>query len=329
VDAKQLIEKLVSRLNKPHSIGGQSHIITVSIGATLFNGEELDVNQIIGQADFAMFEVKKNGRNDYKFFDNNMRDTVTIQGSARSDFSIGIEREEFRLFYQVQVDNNDNVFGAEALVRWMHPERSLLLPDKFIRLLDEPCLGEWILNAACSQLNRWEKNSLTRDLTLSVNISAKQFHQVNFVEQVKATVRKHCINPRLLILEFKESALVDNIEFVIASMNILKEFGIKFDLNNFGIGYSSLHYLTKLPLDHIKIDLSFVRNLTTNNEDGIIVQTITAMADSLGVNVIAEGVETEAQKQILKNNGCQRYQGFLFGKPEPIAEFERVLFKAS
>lgn len=328
VEANQVVDKLVNRLSKPYSIGGQTHIITVSIGATLFNGEELDVNQIIGQADFAMFEAKKNGRNHHKFFDKNMRETVTIQGSSRIDFFIGIEKKQFRLFYQVQVDNNDNVFGAEALVRWMHPERSLLLPDKFISLLDEPCLGEWILNEACMQLNRWENSSLTRDLTLSVNISAKQFHQVNFVEQVKATVRKHCINPRLLILEFKECALVDNIEFVVASMNILKAFGIKFDLNNFGIGYSSLLYLTKLPLDHIKIDLSFVHNLTANNEDDLIVKTITAMAGSLGVSVIAEGVETETQKQILKNNGCQRYQGFLFGKPEPIAEFERVHFKA-
>ncbi|MEY3785983.1 MAG: hypothetical protein RLZ75_188, partial [Pseudomonadota bacterium] len=204
VEANQVVDKLVNRLSKPYSIGGQTHIITVSIGATLFNGEELDVNQIIGQADFAMFEAKKNGRNHLKFFDKNMRETVTIQGSSRIDFFIGIEKKQFRLFYQVQVDNNDNVFGAEALVRWMHPERSLLLPDKFISLLDEPCLGEWILNEACMQLNRWENSSLTRDLTLSVNISAKQFHQVNFVEQVKATVRKHCINPRLLILEFKE-----------------------------------------------------------------------------------------------------------------------------
>jgi EAL domain-containing protein (putative c-di-GMP-specific phosphodiesterase class I) len=202
-------------------------------------------------------------------------------------------------------------------------------PVQFIPLAEETGLilpiGQWVLETACTQLKFWEQNALTRDLVLAINVSAKQFRQADFVAQVQATVQRHAINPMRLKLELTESMLLDSIEDIITKMNVLKEIGIRFSLDDFGTGYSSLQYLKRLPLDQLKIDQSFVRDLATDSSDKAIVRTIIAMAQSLSLDVIAEGVETEEQQQLLMNKGCTHYQGYLFGKPVPIEQFEALL----
>jgi EAL domain-containing protein (putative c-di-GMP-specific phosphodiesterase class I) len=219
--------------------------------------------------------------------------------------------------------------GAEALIRWLHPERGWVYPAQFITLAEGAGLilpiGLWVLETVCTQLNAWQQDALTRDLILAINVSAKQFHQAGFVAQVQAAVQRHAINPMLLKLELTESILLKNMEDTIATMNALHEIGIRFSLDDFGTGYSSLQYLKRLPLDQLKIDQSFVRDLATDSSDKAIVRAIIAMAHSLDMDVIAEGVETEEQRQFLLDTGCTHYQGYLFGKPVPIEQFEALL----
>jgi EAL domain-containing protein (putative c-di-GMP-specific phosphodiesterase class I) len=227
------------------------------------------------------------------------------------------------------MDSSNRPLGAEALIRWLHPERGLVSPAQFIPLAEENGLiltmGLWVLETACTQLKAWEQDTLTRDLILAVNVSAKQFHRVDFVAQVQFLMKRHAINPMLLKLELTESMLQENIEDTIATMNALKENGVLFSLDDFGTGYSSLQYLKRLPLDQLKIDQSFVRDLATDSSDKAIVRTIIAMAQSLNLDVIAEGVETEEQRQLLVDKGCTYFQGHLFGKPVPIEQFEALL----
>ena len=233
------------------------------------------------------------------------------------------------MFYQIKVDGLCQPVGAEGLIRWKHPERGLMLPFQFIPLAEETGLiqpiGQWVLETACSQLKAWQKNTLTRHLILSVNISARQFRQTDFVGQVKAILERHAVEPSLLKLELTEGMLLDNVNDIVAAMNALNKIGVRFSLDDFGKGYSSLQYLKQLPLDQLKIDRSFVRDLVNNNSDKAIVRTIIAMARSLNLDVIAEGVETEAQKNLLKKKGCEIFQGYLFGKPVPIEQFEALL----
>jgi EAL domain-containing protein (putative c-di-GMP-specific phosphodiesterase class I) len=240
-----------------------------------------------------------------------------------------IKLKQFQLYYQLQVDSSRRPLGAEALIRWLHPEQGLVSPAQFIPLAEETGLiipiGKWVLETACAQLKAWQQNKLTQKLTLSVNVSARQFHEQGFVAQVKAAVLYHAINPILLKLEPTESILLENIEGTISIMNELKAIGVHFALDDFGTGFSSLQYLKKLPLNQLKIDQSFVRDLVSDNNDQAIVRTIIAMAKSLNLEVIAEGVETEKQQQILETNGCNHFQGYLFGKPIPLDEFEASL----
>ncbi|MEQ1599231.1 MAG: EAL domain-containing protein, partial [Methylotenera sp.] len=215
------------------------------------------------------------------------------------------------------------------LIRWLHPEHGLVSPFNFIPLAEETGLiipiGQWVLETACAQLKAWQLNKLTCDLTLSINVSAKQFHQVNFVDQVQNSIHKYAINPKLLKLELTESILLESIDDTIIIMNALKKVGIRFSLDDFGTGYSSLQYLKRLPLTQLKIDQSFVRDIVIDSNDKAIVRTIIAMAQSMEMEVIAEGVETDEQRQLLFNKGCKKYQGYLFGKPVPIEVFEAQL----
>jgi EAL domain-containing protein (putative c-di-GMP-specific phosphodiesterase class I) len=219
--------------------------------------------------------------------------------------------------------------GAEALIRWLHPKRGVVSPIEFIPLAEECGLilpiGEWVLETACAQLKAWQEDEISRDFVLSVNVSARQFRQSDLVALVKANVHKYAINPMLLKLELTESLLLENIEKTILSMNELNQIGIRFSLDDFGTGYSSLQYLKRLPLDQLKIDQSFVRDLASDDSDRAIVRTIIAMARSLNLNYIAEGVETEGQRKLLFDMGCIHYQGYLYGKPMPIAQFEELL----
>lgn len=281
------------------------------------------------QADIAMYQGKKSGRNTIRFFDPQMQNSINARVALEKDLLKAIENQQFQLYYQIQVDSSHQVVGAEVLIRWPHPERGLVPPLQFIPLAEETGMiqpiGQWVLETAFAQLKAWQQDVRTSSLTLSVNVSAKQFRQADFVAQVHAAIQSHDIDPKLIKLELTETMLLDDIEKTIETMKELNETGIRLSLDDFGTGYSSLQYLKRLPLDQLKVDQSFVRDIATNNSDVTIVRTIISMAQSLGLEVIAEGVETEEQRHFLLANGCTHYQGYLFSKPVPIEEFESLL----
>ncbi|MEI7456719.1 MAG: EAL domain-containing protein [Nitrosomonadales bacterium] len=316
-------------LNQVYRLENQEYLNTPSIGATLFNKQSQSMDEILKQADIAMYQAKKSGRNSLRFFAPEMLANICVRASLESALRIAIEQLQFELYYQIQVDDSGRFLGAEALIRWKHHERGFVSPAQFIPLAEETGLilpiGQWVLETACIQLKDWEPGTLTRDLVLSVNVSAKQFRQINFAAQVQSLVQRHAIKPSLLKLEITESMLFENIEEIIVIMGTLKKIGVLFSLDDFGTGYSSLQYLKRLPLDQLKIDQSFVRDIAVDSSDKAIVSTIIAMAQSLGLDVIAEGVETEEQRKILHNAGCIHYQGYLFSKPVPIEQFEALL----
>ncbi len=322
-------EKILATLNQPYQLGGHEYRGTPSIGVTLFDDQQSGVEELLKQADIAMYQAKKAGRNTLRFFDAQMQTNVDARAALENELRNALVNKEFQLHYQIQVDSLHQSLGAEALIRWIHPERGLVSPAEFIPLAEETGLilpiGQWVLDTACAQLKAWQQDALTKNLILAVNVSAKQFRQANFVDQVQATVQRHAIDPSYLKLELTESLLLENIEDTIAAMNALNEIGIRFSLDDFGTGYSSLQHLKQLPLNQLKIDQSFVRDLASDNSDKAIVRTVIAMADSLGLDIIAEGVETEVQQQLLLGKGCTNYQGYLFSRPVPIEEFEALL----
>jgi EAL domain-containing protein (putative c-di-GMP-specific phosphodiesterase class I) len=321
--------KILDALNQPYDLNSYHYNITSSVGAILFIGHQTGTDELFKQADIAMYQAKKGGRNTLRFFDPQMQADINSQVALEREIGIAIDKRQFILYYQIQIDSSRRALGAEALIRWQHPERGLVSPGQFIPLAEETGLivpiGKWVLETACAQLKAWQGNTLTKELTLSVNVSAKQFHQANFVRDVQEAVQNHSVNPYLLKLEPTESILQKNIEETIQTMNELKAIGVRFALDDFGTGFSSLQYLKKLPLNQLKIDQSFVRDLVFDSNDQAIVRTIIAMAQSLNLEVIAEGVETEQQQLILRGNGCNHYQGYLFGQPMPIEEFEASL----
>ncbi len=244
-----------------------------------------------------------------------------------------LAKQQFHLFYQIQVNSSGRALGAEALIRWLSPEGNLVSPAEFIPLAEETGLilpiGQWVLDTACARIRSWQQDARTRDLVLSINVSARQFHQTDFVTQVLTAVRRYAINPSLLKLELTESMLLESVNETIDTMIALKEAGIQFSLDDFGTGYSSLQYLKRLPLNQLKIDRSFVRDIAVDPSDRAIVRTIIAMAESLELGIIAEGVETEEQREILLSKGCTHFQGYLFGKPVPFVQFNALLHQAS
>ncbi len=322
-------EKIRETLSQPYQLDSYEYLSSPSIGATLFNDDSQTVEELLKQTDLAMYQAKKSGGNTMRFFDPQMQAAIDARTSLEAELRKAIDRNEFQMFYQIKVDGLCHPIGAEGLIRWIHPERGLVLPSHFIPLAEETGLirpiGQWVLETACSQLKAWQGNTLTRNLVLTVNVSAKQFRQTDFVGQVKAVLQRHAVDPSMLKLELTEGMLLDNVNDIVAAMNVLNEIGVKFSLDDFGTGYSSLQYLNQLPLDQLKIDRSFVRDLVNGNSDMAIMHTIIAMARSLNLDVIAEGVETEAQKNLLKTSGCANFQGYLFGRPVPIDQFETLL----
>jgi diguanylate cyclase (GGDEF)-like protein/PAS domain S-box-containing protein len=323
--------KILTALQQPFVLVSYEHWSTCSIGASLFKNQPQLIEDLLKQADIAMYQAKKAGRNTLRFFDPLMQESINVHFALEKELHAAFEAKQFELYYQVQVDNAYRPLGAECLIRWIHPERGLVAPNLFIPLAEEVGLillmGNWVLETACAQLEKWQPDVKTRQLVLAVNVSAKQFHQKDFAQQVIALVNKYNIDPKLLKLELTESMLVDDVENTIATMNTLRKFGIQFSLDDFGTGYSSLQYLKRLPLDQLKIDLSFVKNIVQDSSDRAIVRTIIAMAQSLNIDVIAEGVEVEEQRQILINKGCIHFQGYLFSKPLPLSKFESLLIE--
>jgi diguanylate cyclase (GGDEF)-like protein/PAS domain S-box-containing protein len=327
--AEAVGEKILDSLNRSYQLATHEHRSTPSIGVTLFMGQQQAGEELLKQADIAMYQSKKAGRNTLRFFDMQMQNIVNNRAALEGELRKALDGHQFQLYYQVQVDSSRRPLGAEALIRWIHPDRGLLSPAQFIPMAEETGLilpiGRWVLETACAQISAWRDNPLTRDLVLAVNVSAQQFRQAGFVDHVLAAIRHHAINPACLKLELTESLLLESVEDTVATMNALHEIGVQFSLDDFGTGYSSLQYLKRLPLDQLKIDQSFVHDISTDSSDRAIVSTIIAMANSLHLGVIAEGVETEDQRQLLQDNGSTHYQGYLFGKPIPIEQFEALL----
>jgi diguanylate cyclase (GGDEF)-like protein/PAS domain S-box-containing protein len=326
---KLVAEKILVSLNSPYKLAEHDCRNTPSIGATLFSNYQQSVDVLMRQADIAMYQAKKAGRNTLRFFDQKMQASINERAVLERELNLAVENKQFQLYYQIQVDSGRKPLGAEALIRWIHPERGMVSPAAFIPLAEETGLilpiGQMVLDTACAQLKAWQESELTEKLTLSVNVSAKQFQEAAFVDKIRAAVEFNQINPMLLKIEPTESVLLENIEDTIVTMNNLKALGVRFALDDFGTGFSSLQYLKRLPLDQLKIDQSFVRDISTDSSDKAIVSTIIGMAQRLGLDVIAEGVETEEQRQFLQLSGCHKYQGYLFGKPMPIEQFEAQL----
>jgi predicted signal transduction protein with EAL and GGDEF domain len=322
-------KKILVALGQTYQLNGHSFRCTASIGATLFNEDMRDVEGLLKQADIAMYQAKQAGRNALCFFDQDMQEAINTHAALEGELHKAIDNQQFQLYYQVQVDSFHRPVGAEALIRWIHPESGLVYPADFIPLAEESGLilriGKWVLETACTQLKAWSRDEQTMNLVLAVNISAKQFHQADFASEVLALLQHHVIDPNMLKLELTESMLLENTEVTIATMSKLKEIGVQLSLDDFGTGYSSLQYLKRLPLDQIKIDRSFVRDITTDPNDAAIVQTIIAMTKALDLDVIAEGVETKTQREFLHMSGCHTYQGYVFGKPVLIEQFESSL----
>jgi diguanylate cyclase (GGDEF)-like protein/PAS domain S-box-containing protein len=326
--AKVVGEKIHRTLNKPYWLGDFEHHSTCSIGISMFDSHG-SAEELLKHADTAMYEAKAAGRNALRFFDPAMQAALEARARLEADLRQALEQKQFVLHYQIQVDAKQQAVGVEALLRWNRPQHGLALPGGFIPLAEETGLiqtiGHWVLNTACAQIKAWESNAATRGLVLAINVSARQFNAEDFVQQVESTLLGSGIDPSRLKLEITESMLLHDVEKVISTMRQLKALGVSFSIDDFGTGYSSLQYLKRLPLDQIKIDQSFVRDIAVDANDQAIVRTIIAMAQSMNLGIIAEGVETEQQRQLIASKGCYNYQGYLFGRPVPIDEFERML----
>ncbi len=318
---------ILAALNRSYLVAGTTCQSTPSIGATLFNAHDSTVEELLKQTDLAMYQAKAAGRNTLRFFDPEMQAFATERATMENDLREGLQRCQLVLYYQPQVDGPGGVTGFEALVRWQHPRRGLVQPADFIPLAEETGLilplGQWVLQTACTQLVAWGERPETAHFTVAVNVSAHQFRHPDFVMQVLTVLEETGADPRKLKLELTESLLVDNLDDVIAKMTALKTPGVRFSLDDFGTGYSSLAYLKRLPLDQLKIDQSFIRDVLTDPNDAAIARTIVALARSLGLAVIAEGVETEAQREFLAQNGCHASQGYLFGRPDTAESITR------
>ncbi|TAN73715.1 MAG: EAL domain-containing protein [Gallionella sp.] len=320
-------EKVRGAIAMPYQ--GIAFTCTASIGACLFCGHDEPADNLLKYADLAMYHAKKGGRNRICFFEPSMQDMLAKHSALENDLRHALELKQLRLYYQIQIDGEHRVAGAEALLRWYHPERGLIYPGEFIPLAEETGLiipiGLWVLKTACAQIRAWSDKPSTRDLQLAVNVSVRQFHQPDFVEQVQQALSETGINPERLKIELTESLVLDNVSDTITKMHALKALGVSFSMDDFGTGYSSLSNLQQLPLNQLKIDQSFVRDLATNPNDAAIVRAIVTMARAFGLNVIAEGVETEAQRDFLNLHGCHAFQGHLFSKPIPIRKFEKLV----
>ena len=328
--ADEVARRILNTLATSLGSGDGEYRASASIGVTLFDGEgEESAEAPLVRADVAMFAAKLAGRNTIRFFDPRMQAALSERAELETGLWTALEQRQFFLSYQAQVLASGEVIGLEALLRWRHPQRGLVSPASFIPLAEETGLivpiGRWVLETACMQLARWAAEPARAGLPISVNVSARQILDDRFVDEVLEVLARTGADPGRLKLELTESSLLVDVEAVIGKMNMLKARGIGFSLDDFGTGYSSLAYLKRLPLEQLKIDQSFVRDILDDANDAEIARLVIMLAASLGLVVVAEGVETEAQREYLAGLGCERYQGYLFARPLPIAELEAFL----
>jgi diguanylate cyclase (GGDEF)-like protein/PAS domain S-box-containing protein len=328
LQAEAIGEKILAAFTEVFQLDTYEYPCTPSVGVTLFSPEDRNVDELLKRADLAMYDAKTAGRNGLRFFDPAMQTMISARAALETDLREDLKKERLLLHYQPQVDHEGRLLGAEALARWPHAQKGMVSPVEFIPMAESTGLilplGALMLKIACRQLACWSADLATEHLTIAINVSALQMRQKNFVEQVRTIIEETGANPRRLKIELTESTLVSNVDDVIAKMEKLKTIGIGFSLDDFGTGYSSLSYLKRLPLDQLKIDRSFVKDVLVDPNDAAIAQMIIALSKSLGLSVIAEGVETEEQYAFLARHGELNYQGYLFGRPLPPEDFERL-----
>jgi diguanylate cyclase (GGDEF)-like protein len=326
-------EKILATIGRPCQLREHSHTVTPSVGVSLFRGHEEAADEIVKRADVAMYQAKAAGRGTLRFFDPVMQASLDARVALEADLRRAISGGQLSLHYQPQIDSRLGTFGAEALLRWHHPRCGLLLPDQFLPLAEQNgmCLpiGQWLIASACAQLQRWAADPQLRQLQLAVSVSARQFRHEGFATQVAQALRSHGADPSRLRLELRESLIQDEPAQVLGRMRALKDIGVGFAIDDFGISYSSLSHLKRLPLDQIKIAPSLIPNLTSDPHDAAVVKTIIDIARNLGMSALAAGVETPQQRDLLLELGCSRWQGRLFGAPLPVAEFEQRLAAGS
>jgi len=323
--AQMIAEKISHALRQPYQLNSFLYNCSASIGVTMFCNAGITIEEVHKRADAAMYQAKNAGRNTVRFYDPQTQAALEARSELENALRTAISAKQLHLYFQVQMNHKNQPVGAEVLLRWIHPEMGMIFPGQFIAMAEETGLilpiGQWLLESACKLIKQWESDPLTRDLQLAVNVSARQFHQPDFVDHVGTQLKQSGIEPSRLKLELTESMVLVDVADTVVKMHALKELGVRFSMDDFGTGYSSLSYLTQLPLDQLKVDQSFVRNIGIKPTDAVIVQTIIGMANNLNMEAIAEGVETQAQRDFLEKVGCKCYQGYLFGKPEPLEKF--------
>ncbi|HLP96972.1 MAG TPA: EAL domain-containing protein [Sideroxyarcus sp.] len=327
--AGSIAEKIRDALAQPYELGNTLHRSSPSIGVVLFKGDAVSTDELLKQADLAMYQAKEGGRNMVRFFETSMQAMLESRTLLENALRQAMPNNELELFYQLQTNDAKELLGAEVLLRWRSAVIGMVSPADFIPLAEQTKLilpiGHWVLETACKQLKAWEGHPLLGKMHLAVNISPVQFHQPDFVRQVKTILAETGANPRMLELELTENLVLEDVDEATRKMDALKEIGVRFSMDDFGTGYSSLQYIKRLPIDLLKIDQSFVRDILTDPGDAMMVQTIAGMAHNFGFNVIAEGVETHDQLQPLIDRGCQTFQGYLFSRPVPVADFEKLV----
>lgn len=320
--ANKIAVKILAALDLPFSLDGYDYHCGTSIGITLFGKNRESVTDLLKQADLAQYRAKSAGGRTVRFFDPEMETKAQDRAVLEADLRRALQEGQFRIHYQPQVNVDGNMLGAEALLRWEHPERGLLFPSDFIAFAEEhgiiESIGLWVVETVCTQLMKWSLRSETSHLTLAINVSVREFGHPAFVPRILTILDEVGADPSKLVLEFTERAMFEPTGETLVKMGALKDRGVSFALDDFGIGFSSLASLKNLPLSQLKIDRSFVQDLLTNRADAVIVSAIIALGGSLGLSIIAEGIETEEQREFLRNHGCHIYQGFLFGKPGPV-----------
>ena len=322
----RITEKIRKELTRVYHIKEHEYHCSPSIGVCLFTGNEKSVIDLLKSADMAMYHAKESGRNTICFFDPKMQEEVERRTEVETRLRGAVAKKELQLYYQVQVNENGNPVGVEALLRWKDRKLGSVSPSRFIPVAEESSLileiGNWVIDTACRQIAMWSSNERKKNLTVSVNISPRQFGVHNFVEVLERFTKMYHIDASRLKLELTENIILDDIANVILKMQAIKNIGIQLSIDDFGTGYSSLYYLKKLPLSQLKIDQSFIHDISSDTNDAVMVKTIIGMARNFHLNVIAEGVETHEQLDFLAVNGCESYQGYLFGRPVPVDEFE-------
>lgn len=319
-------EKLQTVLQEPLDVGGETFRLTASLGVTLLSHGGATAQDLLRQSDTAMYRAKSEVRGEVRFYEAGADDTGAEHGGLEDDLRFAMERDELSLHFQPVMDAAGVVIGAESLLRWEHPEHGMISPSQFIPLAEENgliiAIGRWALDQVCCRLNELEANAGLHLPRIAVNVSAREFHHPEFVRRVESILDRNGVDGRRLVMEVTENVVIDRIAATVKKMEQLRAYGVRFEVDDFGTGYSSLAYLKRLPVDGIKIDRSFIRDLESDSSDAAIVEAIIAMAARLGLSVVAEGVENAGQAEFLRALGCERYQGFYWARPAP---FERLV----